>query len=90
MTLSKACAIGIALRVNLPKIELVLFAKRKRTEGLVLHSLNGTTIKLSVEVKYLGVTLNDELLWSKHFEDKVHKAMITFGQYQDLWQNMRP
>ena len=44
-------------------------------EGL---RLNGVTLKLADEVKYLGVTVDSKPNWGKHIKGKCDKAIATF------------
>ncbi|CAD7085101.1 unnamed protein product [Hermetia illucens] len=67
------------LSVNLNKTTMVLFTKRRKLDGLCLPEMRGTTLQLSEEVKYLGVTLDKKLLWNKHVEVKMKRALTAYG-----------
>ncbi|XP_037296410.1 uncharacterized protein LOC119189842 [Manduca sexta] len=69
---------------NPSKTELVLFTRKRTTENFRLPKLQGTTLSLTKEVKYLGVILDDKLLWNKHLDHKLEKACITFWQCKRL------
>ncbi len=68
------------LSVHPEKSELVLFTRRKNLEGLTLPSLNGVKLKLSDQVKFLGVILDNRLTWKAHLDTKCSKATVAFAQ----------
>jgi len=72
-----------SLSVNPSKTELVLFTRKRKTEALKLPALFGINLQLSKEVKYLGITLDQKLNWSKHLDTKINKAN------KILWQCRR-
>lgn len=73
------------LSVNPHKTGLVLFTKKRTMTGLSLPVLKGVTIPLSTEVKYLGLTLDSKLLWSKHVENKTSRALSAFWHCKGIF-----
>lgn len=71
------------LAINPSKTELVLFTKKRITRGLILPKVNGTTLKLSDEVKFLGVKLDSKLSWTPNVNTRCQKAIGI------LWQCRR-
>jgi ribonuclease HI len=69
-----------SLNVNPSKTSLLFFTKRRITVNNKTLKLFGTQIPFSSKVKYLGVTFDSKLSWSHHFEERVEKACIVFGQ----------
>ncbi|CAH2217843.1 jg22999, partial [Pararge aegeria aegeria] len=68
------------LSVNPKKTELVLFTNKRKPDIPKLPTLFNTSLTLSNEVKYLGVTLDSKLSWKRHIEDKTNKATIILHQ----------
>jgi hypothetical protein len=64
------------LRVNLSKTELILFTKRRPPDPKPLQFHN-VTIPWSNTVKYLGLLLDSKLLFTKHLQTILHKAIGT-------------
>jgi len=65
------------LKVNIAKTELILFTKSRPLIPQPLQCQNDF-IPWSSDVKYLGLTLDTKLLFTKHVKSVVHKAMGTF------------
>lgn len=61
------------LSINPAKSVLVPFTKRRNLD-LRSPKLNGTKIKFSTEVKYLGITLDSKLTWNSHLQKVLAKA----------------
>ena len=61
------------LRFNPEKSIAVVFTRRRKVPPFPLL-LDGKEIEFKQEVKYLGVTLDSKLHWTKHIEEKVGKA----------------
>ncbi|XP_039758880.1 uncharacterized protein LOC120632909 [Pararge aegeria] len=68
------------LSVNPKKTQLVLFTNKRKPDIPKLPTLFNTSLTLSNEVKYLGVTLDSKLSWKRHIEDKTNKATIILHQ----------
>ena len=68
------------LSVNPTKTELIMFTNRRNLEDNRLTTLLGSELQLTNETKYLGVTLDSKLNWSRHLDHKISKASITFWQ----------
>lgn len=62
------------LSVNPQKTELILFTRRRRLGAYQLPVMNGVELKLSTEVKYLGVILDNKLTYGRHVEEQCNKA----------------
>ncbi len=43
--------------------EVLLFARKRKTEGVVRLEYQGVKLNMTKEVKYLGVILDDKLMW---------------------------
>lgn len=69
-----------SLKVNPTKSELVLFTRKRKIESLKLPTLFDLSLNLKENVKYLGITLDKKLSWSKHIEIKTKKACRAFWQ----------
>lgn len=65
------------LSVNPSKTIIVPFTRRLKF-NIQDFNLNGSNISLSTEVKYLGVTLDSKLLWSRHIHNIQEKAINIF------------
>ncbi|MCP3661285.1 MAG: hypothetical protein GY696_02130 [Gammaproteobacteria bacterium] len=75
--------VGKELSVQAGKTELILFTHRRKIEGFRRPYLNGVELRLSPEVKYLGVILDSKLSWKAHLVHKCKKAIVM------LWQCRR-
>lgn len=67
--------IKVGLKVNPMKSDTIIFTKNRKLEGYRDPVLFGEEIKRKKEVKYLGVTLDSKLNWSKHIEERVNKCL---------------
>lgn len=56
-------------------MNLVLFSRPKGSDLVGKIRLFNKDIELSLQVKYLGVTLDGNLNWIAHVKDRVQKAM---------------
>ena len=65
------------LSINPSKTTLVPFTRR-RNINLKCPTLNGTTLQLSTEANYLGVSLDKTLTWNSHIERVTSKATRAF------------
>ncbi|XP_036341061.1 uncharacterized protein LOC118750446 [Rhagoletis pomonella] len=63
------------LSVNPGKTVMVLFTKKIKTVQVQLPFLNGVTLALSEEVRYLGVVLDRKLTWRRNVEERGKKAL---------------
>lgn len=57
-----------------------MFTNKRRLSNLKLPKLFNTDLRLTNEVKYLGVILDSKLLWNKHLDHKLQRASATFFQ----------
>lgn len=64
------------LSVNPNKTEMILFTRKLKVElPEILPKLYGTELKLTRQVKYLGVILDSKLLYAAHVEEQCKKAI---------------
>ncbi|XP_058978632.1 uncharacterized protein LOC109613882 [Musca domestica] len=63
------------LGVNPPKTEFVLFTRRRKIPVLSLPMLDGVTLSLSSEAKYLGTILDQKLSWKRNIEERAKKGL---------------
>ena len=61
------------LRFNPEKSVAVVFSRRHKVPPRKLV-IDGKEIEYQTEVKYLGITLDRKLHWTKHIDDKIGKA----------------
>lgn len=66
------------LGVNPAKTELVLFTRAYKIDRFELPKLDGVTLTLSNEAKYLGVILDSKLSWKRNTEERRKKALCAF------------
>lgn len=57
-----------------------MFTHKRNLGNLRIPKLFNTELKLTHEVKYLGVILDSKLLWNKHLDHKLQRACTTFYQ----------
>lgn len=67
------------LSVNPSKTEVVLFTQKKKLGEYVLPKMGGTQLKLTNEVKYLGVILDSKLSYGRHVKEQCAKAKRIMG-----------
>ena len=61
------------LKFNPDKSVAVVFTRRRKIPPFNLK-IDGKDIEYKKEVKYLGITLDSKLHWTKHIEDKIAKT----------------
>ena len=61
------------LNVNPSKTTLIFFSLRRKME-IRAPTLNGPELKISSDVKYLGINIDTKLTWNKHLGQVVNKA----------------
>ncbi|XP_073821296.1 uncharacterized protein [Musca autumnalis] len=64
------------LMVNPSKTELVLFTRKRKIYAITLPTLNGVTLELSLEAKYLGIILDHQLSWKRNVEERAKRGLI--------------
>ena len=79
----EACCRSTGLGVNPDKTEVMVFTRKYKWDRTCRLTLNGKALKLSKEVKYLGVTIDSKLTWGIHLEVKCQKFTAA------LWQLRR-
>ena len=52
---------------------------RKRNVIVFNYTLDGTNLELLSSIKYLGITITNDLNWNKHIQDICNKACKTLG-----------
>ncbi len=67
------------LFVNPEKTEVLLFTRKRKTEGFVRLEYQGVKLNLTKEVKYLCVILDDKLTWKVHVRAQMKKGL------RELW-----
>ena len=72
--LAKWCQ-GCGLGVNPTKTELVLFTRRYRIPKFNTPRINGVSLSLSNEAKYLGLILDSKLNWNLNTNNRTTKAV---------------
>ncbi|RVE46656.1 hypothetical protein evm_008668 [Chilo suppressalis] len=72
------------LKVNPVKTELVMFTNKRALGDYRLPKLFNTTLRLSNEVKYLGITLDSKLNWGSHIDKTTTKTNIIFWQCRKM------
>ncbi len=63
------------LSVNPEKTEVLLFTRKRKTEGVVRLEYQGAKLNMTKEVKYLGVILDGKLIWKPHARAHVMKGL---------------
>jgi hypothetical protein len=59
---------------------MVLFTNNSKIGGFCNPRLFGTELRMTVQVKYLGVFLEKKLDWKRHLENRMRKACIAYWQ----------
>jgi hypothetical protein len=65
---------GEGLSINPRKTIIVPFTRRRNLGGLANLTLSGVKTELRETVKYLGITLDQRMTWSKYLDIAIHKA----------------
>jgi hypothetical protein len=68
------------LSVNAVKTSMVLFTNKKKLVGVKKPILFGTELHLKNQVKFLGVILDEKLIWNSHIDHRMQKATIVSRQ----------
>ena len=76
-TINKWCE-QVGLRINPSKTTLIPFTNKRKLPLLKEMAFNGHNLNWSRETKYLGLTLDQKLLWNKHIEIQTNKATKAF------------
>ncbi len=83
------------LSVNSEKTEVVFFARKRKTNGIVRFSYQGVKLNLIKEVNYLDIILDDKLKWKAHVETQMTSAYgVQNGtgknpHMQEMWYGKR-
>jgi hypothetical protein len=57
---------------------MVLFTNNRKIGGFYNPRLFGTELRMTDQVKYLGVLLDKKLDWKAHLENRMRKAWIGY------------
>lgn len=68
------------LNLNPDKTKVVLFTKKRKNKELPPIVIDGKTLEVVREIKYLGVTVDDKLLFNSHISQQCTKAKIAMMQ----------
>ena len=71
-------ATSCGLSVNPEKTQLVLFSRKYKIPIFRLPTLQGYTLSLAKEVKYLGLIVDSKLSWGPNTVNRVKKATTAF------------
>ncbi len=63
------------LSVNPEKKEVLLFTRKRKTEGAVRLEYQGVKLNVTKEVKYLGNILDEKIMWKAHVRAQVRKGL---------------
>ena len=66
------------LGVNPNKTELVLFTRKYKVPDFKLPKMDGRTLALSKETKYLGIILDSKLSWKRNVEERMKKGINAY------------
>jgi hypothetical protein len=66
--------------VNADKTKIVLFTNNRKIGDFYNPRLFGTELRMTDQVKYLGVILDKKLDWKAHLENRIRKACIVYWQ----------
>ncbi|KAK6191186.1 hypothetical protein SNE40_002924 [Patella caerulea] len=74
------------LKMNSSKTEFILFGHRKQLQKCMTSSINvnGNTVHRSPSIKYLGVTLDEELTHNQHIKQKCKTAMYGIHRIKSI------
>jgi hypothetical protein len=59
---------------------MVLFTNNRKIGGFYNPRIFGTELRMTDQVKYLGVILDKKLDWKAHLENRMRKACIAYWQ----------
>jgi hypothetical protein len=68
----------IGLSVNADKTTMVLFTNNREIGGFYNPRLFGTELRMTDQVKYLGVILIKKLDWKAHLKNRMRRARIAY------------
>jgi hypothetical protein len=70
----------IGLSVNADKTTMVLFTSNRKIGSFYNPRILGTKLRMTNQVKCLGVILDKKLDWKAHLENRMRKACIAYWQ----------
>jgi ribonuclease HI/retron-type reverse transcriptase len=71
------------LRFSASKSVAIAFTRKLKWESIPLK-LNNTTLEWQTQVKYLGVVLDQRLLWTIHVRERITKAIGLLFKYKQI------
>ena len=74
------------LKFNAEKSIAVIFTRRRKQPPFALK-IDGSEIPFRQEVKYLGITLDSKLYWTKHITEKISKAKRFLNHVAQITRN---
>ncbi|XP_049315637.1 uncharacterized protein LOC125779115 [Bactrocera dorsalis] len=74
LNLAKGWCNTVGLNINPAKTTVIPFTKRRSLPGLRSLTIGGTAVEMSKEVKFLGLTLDSQLKWSRQLDLTLSKA----------------
>ncbi|XP_050297638.1 probable RNA-directed DNA polymerase from transposon BS isoform X1 [Anthonomus grandis grandis] len=69
------------LKINLDKTKYILFKQKNKTINQVRICLNGATLENVNNIKYLGLTLDENLNWNAHIDYLKSKIILFTGAF---------
>ena len=70
----------VGLSVNPDKTNMVLFTKKRNSNGVRPLQFFGSELVCVDQVKYVGVIMDSRKTWSAHIDSRIKKACMAFGQ----------
>ena len=64
--------------MNPNKTELVMFTRKFKVSDFKLPKMDGRTLALSMETKYLGIILDSKLSWKRNVEEKMKQGINAY------------
>jgi hypothetical protein len=70
--------IEMGLSVNADKTTMVFFTNNRKNGGFYNLRLCRTKLRMTDQMKYLGVILDKMLAWKGHLENRMYKVCIAY------------
>ena len=75
--------VGRGLRFSAGKSVAIAFTRKRKWEGPKLR-LNNSVMEWQKQVRYLGVILDDKLVWNVNFKERITRAKRVLFQYKQV------